>query len=241
MTTKTTVRSYKVQVPVTRTVELTRTDLPNGISFAHPYFKGTAKQNRDSVRELGLSKPTSGQLVSVADQIYTNGDEINQKVVSDFKDFMRLNWFRGFTALHYDTNTGLLYFAHDPALIEFDTDGRIKTLSTSLLEKRLETGDKNILTVPLSDINPGEKKYNEIPRDKFMLGFAQGEEGAEALARIAEKHTSKLAYSFIPSFNKGDIVTNISALDSCYNGYRLGVVGGGSGLDGYGCVFGVLD
>ena len=200
------------------------------LTAVHPFYgPKTAKVLRDIIRaNAGQREPTAPEAISFLDALYGGEHAISQEAMA----LMHLNYFRGFTGIVRDDANDLISCLDFP---EFNADG---SLDRSNLLARVAKGEAGIRTVPISKIQTGYQKPTELAKNPFVCALS-GAEGAEKVARLADRHPKKEAHVWIPEVGELPVV-RIAALDSDDNGW-LNVCGDDVELYRYSYAFGVLN
>ena len=108
--------------------------------------------------------------------------------------------------------TGTLYVPKEGAFIQDDPEIRdgMLFMDKDGLEQKLNAKDPSVRHVPFG-YKVGEMSPLELAKNPYAIGLA-GEEGAEQLARIADKYSSR---PYLWSFESvGGNETRVSALNS---------------------------
>ena len=188
------------------------------------------------LRERNLRGPTLGETVSLLYAAFNSSDKYSEEI----KRIMKNNRFFGFTGSLYlprgegDYSNGVI-IQDNPEII----NGRVSMDKKSLVEK-LESRDSSVRFVPFG-YKTEEQTSEELSKNSFIIGLV-GQEGAEKLAVISDKHSRG---PYVWSFRQvNDELPRVSTLgsDGELDDYGL-VVDGGSwdDYDGGGYAFGVLD
>jgi|SRR3989344_4873326 len=207
--------------------ELTVDHLGRDLTFIHPHFGPDTYANVGSqIEQAGLIRPTISEITSLAHTSYNSDDNYSKKIQKLMKDY----WLRGFT--------GSLYVPNKGAFIQDDPQIRngMPFMDESELVRKLEANDPSVRFVPFG-FKVGEMTPIQLAGNKYVQALV-GEEGAEKLAEIADKHKNK---PYLWSFESVDEpITRVSALYSDWVlDVRLGVDGDGLGDGGGGFSFGV--
>tara|TARA_Y100000310_G_scaffold339280_1_gene431512 strand:- start:19860 stop:20570 length:711 start_codon:yes stop_codon:yes gene_type:complete len=216
------------------TVEEGRTKLHsthNGerLTFVHPeYGPNTYANVGQQIQEAGLRKPTMAETASLVYDAFNSDDKYSKGI----RETMKNRWLWGFT--------GTLYVPGEGAYIQDDPETRegMPFMDHSELVEKLEAGDPSVRHVPFG-FQTGTMSTLELSRNAYIKALA-GEEGAEKLAEVAERHKGKPYLWSFESVSRP--ATRVSGLNSGWDlgDHRLGV--GGSdrgGRDGY--AFGVQE
>jgi hypothetical protein len=170
----------------------------------------------ESIDNSGLARPTMAETASLVYQAFLAKEEPE---FLDIKDMMKHSWLWAFT--------GTLLVPKKGAYIQDDPEIRDETpfMRESELVKRLGSNDPNIRFVPFG-FKTGKMPSLELAKNLYVIALV-GEEGAEKLAKIADKHTDKPYLGGFESVNRP--TKRVSALGSDWGlgGRRLFVVSGG--------------
>jgi len=200
----------------------------NDLDFGTPIVGlGTYVGVADSLEEQELVRPNMAQTASLVYAGFQGDDNYSKQI----KKTMKNNWFWGFTGNKWISNEGV-YIQDNPEIVQ----GSI-SMDKNDLVKKLELGDESVRFVPFG-FKIGKQTALELAKNPYVIGLA-GEEGADKLAQVADKHRNKpYLYAFD---NVDNELTRVSALDSGWYDDRLYV--GGYGCGGYsdGYAFGVLN
>ena len=208
------------------------------LTFVYPFVgPSTYLDCLSQLRERNLRGPTLGETVSLLYAAFNSSDKYSEEI----KRIMKNNRFFGFTGSLYlprgegDYSNGVIIL-DNPEII----NGRVSMDKKSLVEK-LELSDSSVRFIPFG-YKTGEQTGGELSKNSFILGLV-GQEGAEKLAAISDKHSRGL---YVWSFKQvNDELTRVSTLGSLRSlDYGRLVVGGDcwsvSGSNS-GYSFGVLD
>src|SRR3989338_10437682 len=203
--------------------ELTVDHLGRDLTFIHPHFGPDTYANVGSqIEQAGLIRPTISEITSLAHTSYNSDDNYSKKIQKLMKDY----WLRGFT--------GSLYVPNKGAFIQDDPQIRngMPFMDESELVRKLEANDPSVRFVPFG-FKVEEMTPTHLAENKYVQALV-GEEGAEKLAEIADKHRNKPKLWSFESVDEP--LTRVSALNSdWYLDGRLYVDGyvRGDGRDGY--------
>ena len=188
---------------------------------------GTYANVASSIGKAGLSQPTMAETASFLHPVFTAKEE--QPEFNEIKQLMRSNWLWAFTGSLY-TPKGV-YVQDNPAI----KDG-MPYMNESELVKKLEANDPSVRFVP-NGFNIGEMSTIELAKNAYVKALA-GDEGADKLAEIADKHKNKPYLWALKDVGKQE--TRVSALNSYWDvGHWLVVCGYIHGYYRYSCAFGV--
>lgn len=220
-----TIQNKGLQVKEGRT-ELTVPHQGKELTFIHPqYGPNTYVNVKSSIEQAGLTTPTLAQTVSLVHAAFYSDD----KYSTEIQKFMKSNWLWGFTGTLYVPNKGA-YIQDHPAI-----RNGMPFMEQSDLVKKLESNDPTVRFVPFG-FKTESMSSLELAKNVYVQALV-GQEGAEQLAEIADKHGKK---PYLWSLRSTDEpTTRVSALNSNWiDGRRLYVDGNGHG-DNNGCAFGV--
>src|SRR3989338_4017898 len=203
--------------------ELTTTHQGQDLTFVHPSYGPDTYANVGSqIEQAGLIRPTMSQITSLAHTSCNSNDKYSKEIQKIMKD----NWLWGFTGTLYVPNKGA-YIQEDPQI-----RNGMPFMDESELVRKLEANDPSVRFVPFG-FKVGEMTPIQLAGNKYVQALV-GEEGAEKLAEIADKHKNK---PYLWSFESVDEpITRVSALYSDWVlDVRLYVDGyvRGDGRDGY--------
>ena len=208
--------------------ELTVPHREGKLTFIHPsYGPDTYAHVASSIEQAGLYTPTLSETTAL---VYA-ALQSNDKYSAEIKKMMKGRYVRGFTGILYLPNEGA--YVQDHPSIE---DG-LPVMDRSELVKKLEAHDPTVRHVPFG-FKTEAMSSRELAKNKLIHALV-GEEGAEKLAEIADKHIDK---PYLWSFTSVDKpTTRVSALDSGWgvDVRRLLVNGYDHDANRDGCAFGV--
>ena len=210
--------------------ELTASHNGRDLTFMHPnYGPNTYANVRADIEKDNLRTATMAETASLVQGAFNSSDKYSEEIKGLMKD--RYLW--AFTGTLYVPNKGA-YIQDAP-----ETRNGMPFMDESDLIKRLESGDSSVRHVPFGYKTESMSPL-ELGKNPYVIALA-GEEGAEKLAQVADKH--KRQPSYLRSFESvSEPLTRVSTLSS---GWGLGgglYVGGVSLGDGRsGCAFGVQD
>jgi len=196
------------------------------LTFIHPHHgPGTYAEVNDSIESAGLERPTVEQTASLVYRAFHSDDSYSNGI----KDLMKTNWLWAFTGNLWVPDG--VYIQNNPPIV----DGKVQ-MEQSALEELADT-DPNIRFVPFG-FKTEEMPPAELAQNPYVIALA-GPEGAEKLAKVAEKH-QKDPYVWVLT-NPTQPQTRVSVVDSNGVDRRLGVDGYGRGNSRVGCAFGVYN
>jgi hypothetical protein len=211
------------------TIKEGRTELtvdPEGkdLTFMHPsYGPDTYFNVRDEIQNVGLGLPTMADKASLVHAAYNSEDKYSKEI----QVLMKKNWLWAFDKNLYVPKGVYIY----PEAVSSGRD-----LEESELVNMLESNDKDIRFVPFG-FKTGSMTPIELSKNNYIRALA-GEEGAEKLAKVADKFKDKPYLFALTEADKP--VTRVSALNSdWYFEHRLDVNGYYDGYNGNGRAFGV--
>lgn len=211
------------------------------ISFLYLYFgPGTSEDIKEQIEQANLAKPTMAETSALVYAAFASKGIRSDEIKKDCMD--NGNMLFAFTRPRYEPNEGCFFYPED-------SHDRFKDMPVSQLEQLLgqkqEHGvvysdDGSLRFVPFGyQIN--EMSCSQLAQNAFVIGLA-GEEGAEKLAKVAEKYKNK---PFLFSFKYVDSplkrVTETAINSSWAVVPRLYIDCGSHGnYTREGCAFGVL-
>ena len=224
------------------------------LSFQHPAFKGTYGNVAKAIDKVGLKRPNSFETASLVYNAFQNKDG---KYESEIISILKNNWLWEFTGnLYLPKSNGPTGVSQrddfiKPSSGEEINNGVILDLDSQNL--KFENGklvmDKNSLIKKLQSNDPLVKfvsfdykieKQSSLELSKNLYIVARyGEEGAEKIAKVADKYSN---IPYVRSFNSvNEEKVRMSGLDRDWDfGDRL-YVDGDSWDDGnQGHAFGVV-
>ena len=150
------------------------------LTFLHPpYGPGTYANVGLAIEKDKLSRPTMAETASLVHAVFNS----DNKYGTEIKDIMRQAWLCGFT--------GTLYVPKEGAFIQDDPEIKdgMPFMHRESLEQKLNAKDPSVRFVPFG-YEVGEMSPLELAKNLYVIGLA-GEEGAEQLARVADKYSDK--------------------------------------------------
>ena len=211
-------------------VEVERTKLkPRGTNlvFLHPsYGPNTYANVKEQIEKDNLKAPNMAETASLVHAAFNSEDKYSEEI----KQIMKDRYFWAFTGNLYVPNKGA-YIQDNP-----ETRGGMPFMDESNLVKKLEADSPEVRFVPFG-YKTGEMSSSELAKNPYVLALA-GEEGAEKLAEVADKHKNKPCLFSYDSISEP--LTRVSALYSYwFLDSRLYVDGDVHGDDRLGGAFGV--
>ena len=177
----------------------------------------------ESIDKEGLARPTMAETASLVHPAFTSEKE--EPEFKDIKQTMKSNWLWAFTGNLYIPNKGV-YIQDNPEI-----RNKMPYMEESELVRKLESKDESVRFVPFG--YQTESMYpRELAKNEYIKALA-GEEEAEKLAEVADKHKNK---PYIWSFKSVEQpLTRVSALNSSWgldlrlvvDGYSRGYIRGG--------------
>src|SRR3989344_3905473 len=180
------------------------------LSFQHPAFKGTYGSVAQQIDKSGLKRPTSPETASLVYDAFQNKDG---KYESEIISILRSNWFWEFTGNFYlpksneEISNGVI-LEHNPKI----TNGKLVMDKNSLIKKLGNAKEIRINKHPifvsedeLTKFVPfgykiGKQSSLELLKNPYIIA-RYGEEGAEKIAKVADKYSSK---PYLCSFDSVD-------------------------------------
>ena len=203
------------------------------LSFQHPAFKGTYGSVAEQIVKAGLKRPNSSETASLVYNSFQNkGGKYESEIIKILKDA----WFWEFTGNLYlpksneEINNGVI-LEHNPKI----ENGKLIMDKSSLI-KRLKENDPLLKFVPFG-YKTEKQSSLELSRNPYVVA-RYGEEGAEKIAKVADKYPNK---PYVWSFDSVDEeIVRMSALGRYWNGVgSLSVNGNSWDDDLLGHAFGV--
>ena len=197
-------------------------------TFLHPHYgPNTYAHVASTIEQDGLAAPTLSETISLVHAAFHSNDKYSMEI----RKLMNDQWLWGFTGIHYIPLEGAYIEPHP----------RIKNgmpfMEKDDLVRRLEAHDPAVRFVPFG-FRTGEMPPLELAKNPFIQALAEGEEGAEKLAEIADYHRNKPCLWSFESVDEP--TTRVSALHSNWVGVRrLDVNRSDLGSNWGGCAFGV--
>lgn len=182
------------------------------LTFLHPpYGPNSYAKVGLAIVQHDLKRPTMAETASLVHAAFNSDDRYSTEI----KDIMWQAWMWAFT--------GTLYVPKEGAFIQDDPEIRdgMPFMNLDDLVRKLNAHDPSVRHVPFG-YKVGEMKPLELAKNPYVIGLA-GAEGAEQLARVADKHSNKPYLSSLESVDGN--ATRVSALYSRNLGRRLYVLG----------------
>ena len=197
------------------------------LTFVHPSYGPDTYANVGSeIEREGLIRPTMSEITSLFHSAFNSDNKYSKEIQKLMKD--RYLW----------GCTGTLYVPNKGAYIQDDPEVRngMPFMEESELVRKLESSDPSVRFVPFG-FQTEEMTSLQLSTNPYVKALV-GDEGAEKLAEIADKHRNK---PYLWSFRFVDKpLIRVSTLDSYWDlGGWLDVVGNGRGGNMGGCSFGV--
>lgn len=188
--------------------------------------KGNYIDVRNTFESQDLEMPDFSQTTSLVYSAFQNPDnKYSKKIIN----IMKNNWFWADNGILYAPKG--VYIQDNPKL-----ENKEVQMNESELINKLENNDSSVRFVRYG-FKLEEQSSLELSKSSFVIGLV-GEQGAEKLAEIADKHKRK---SYLYGFNKVDkSVQRVAALGSDGRG-RLVVHGSYGSLDYDSYAFGLLN
>ena|SRR3989344_802917 len=203
------------------------------LTFQYPAFSGTYGSVAEQIDKEGLKRPNSPETASLVYDAFQNKDG---KYESEIIKILKENWFWEFTGNLYlpksneEINNGVI-LEHNPKI----ENGKLIMDKSSLI-KRLKENDPLLKFVPFG-YKTEKQSSLELSRNPYVVA-RYGEEGAEKIAKVADKYPNK---PYVWSFDSVDEeIVRMSALGRYWNGVgSLSVNGNSWDDDLLGHAFGV--
>ena len=204
------------------------------LTFLHPPYGPNTYANVGLIIEQDhLKRPTMAETASLVHAAFNSPK--NNKYSKEIEDIIRQAWLWAFTGTLYVTKEGA-FIQDDPEI----RDGR-PFMNKDSLEQKLNAKDPSVRFVPFG-YKVGEMSPSELAKNPYVIGLA-GEEGAEKLAKVAEKFRDKPYLWSFKSFDTTSVdttLTRVSALNSKGLDHGLDVDGNHGSYRG-GRAFGVSE
>ena len=225
-------QTYKITRRRTGRTEINVPHRDSNINFVYQKFGPNTYANvKEAIEKDGLSAPTMTESASLLYEAFVKDNEGKELEFNDVKGTMKNRWLWGFTGNLYVPGKGA-YIHDNPQVIN-----GMPYMEESELVKKLEQNDSSVRFVSFG-FKTGEMSSLELSKNLYIINLA-GEEGAEKLAEVSDKHKNKKPYLWSFESVKKPL-TRVSALYSGFFGRRLCVVGFSRGGDRYGYAFGVV-
>src|SRR3989344_4610146 len=156
------------------------------LTFQHPAFKGTYGNIAEQIDKAGLKRPNSQETASLVYDAFQNSEE---KYSSEITSILRNDWLWEFTGNLYlpksneEINNGVI-LEHNPKI----ENGKLIMNKNSLVE-RLNKNDPLVKFVPFR-YKIGEQTWQELSKNPYIVA-RYGEEGADKIAKVADKYSNK--------------------------------------------------
>jgi len=206
------------------------------ISFQHPAFKGTYGNVAEQIDKADLKRPSSPETASLVYDAFQNKDEkYSSEIISILKD----NWFWEFTGNLYlpksneEINNGVILDL-DSQNLKFE-NGKLIMNKNSLVQ-RLRENNPLVKFVPFG-FKTREQTLRELERNKYVIE-RYGKEGAEKIAKVADKYPNKPSLWSFKSVNKEKVALSALSRGWFFDGW-LYVVGNLWSDNKQGLAFGV--
>src|SRR3989344_5864390 len=192
------------------------------LSFQHPAFKGTYGNVAKAIDKVGLKRPNSFETASLVYNAFQNKDG---KYESEIISILKNNWLWEFTGNFYlpksneEIKNGVILDL-DSQNLKFE-NGKLVMNKNSLI-KRLKENDSNVKFVPFG-FKTGTQTSLELSKNPYIVA-RYGEEGAEKIAKVADKYSTKPFLWSFKSIDEEEI--RMSALGRYFDfGKRLELCG----------------
>lgn len=196
------------------------------LTFVHPnYGPNTYANVKEQIEEDNLRPATMAETASLVHAAFNSDDRYSDEIRKIMKD--RYLW----------AYTGTLFVPNKGAYVQDAPEIRngMPYMDESKLVKKLDSNDPSVRFVPFGYQTESMSPL-DLGRNPYVITLA-GEEGAEKLAEVADKHERQPYLWSFKSVNQPE--TRVSALYSDWGlGRRLYVDGGRGNFRG-GCAFGV--
>src|SRR3989344_1317866 len=157
------------------------------LSFQYPAFEGTYGNIAEQIDEAGLKRPNSPKTASLVYDAWQNKEG---KYESEIISILKINWLWEFTGnLYLPKREGEEF--HNGVLIEYNPKiekGKLVMDKNSLI-KRLKEKDSLVKFVPFG-YKIGEQSSLGLSENPYVVA-RYGEEGAEKIAKVADKYSNK--------------------------------------------------
>ena len=225
-----------VEIPYSEgTIVIYDSERSNGRTRDNPFYgpansKTLLEQIRGPIDQpTGLVEPTTRDVVFVSESLFDDPRKIGQ----EFTERMKRNYLRAFTGIAHDPKTKLVSFVDYPKFDERSiVDGED-------LAKRVNGGEF-YEQVSFDQVGANrEIKWGEVAKNRYIIAWTHGEEGAERLADLTSRHPNRKLFLYVPDVSRlTERTARVAALVSAV--VRLYVAGDGYGGDGAGSyAFGV--
>ena len=205
------------------------------LTFQYPAFSGTYGSVAEQIDKEGLKRPNSPETASLVYDAFQNKDG---KYESEIIKILKENWFWEFTGNLYlpksneEINNGVI-LEHNPKI----ENGKLIMDKNSLI-KRLKENDPLVKFVPFG-YKIEKQSSLELSKNPYIVA-RYGEEGADKIAKVADKYSNK---PYVWSFNSvNEEKVRMSALGRIWSfDVRLDVYGYFWDDDDGGDAFGVCN
>ena len=188
------------------------------ISFVYPAYTGTYGQVVEAIDKAGLKRPSSGELVSLIDEVWKNSrGEYESRILDNFTRW----WLWEDTGELYlpksneEINDGVI-FEYNPKII-----GKLLSMDKNSLVQRLKENDPLVKFVPFG-YKIGIMNFRELLCNSYILA-RYGNEGAEKIIRIASKYKYNPELCSFDGVDKEKIM--MSGFDNAHKTTHL-IIGG---------------
>lgn len=188
------------------------------ISFVYPAYMGTYEQVAEAIDKAGLKRPSSGELVSLIDDVWRNS---RGEYESHILDNLTMGWLWEFSGNLYlpksneEPNNGVI-LESNPKII-----GKLLSMDKNSLVQRLKENDPLVKFVPFG-YKTGILTLKELLINSYILA-RYGSEGAEKMVRIASKYKYNPELCSFDGVDKEKIM--MSGFDNAHKTTHL-IIGG---------------
>src|SRR3989344_8025904 len=208
------------------------------LSFQHPAFKGTYGNVAKAIDKVGLKRPNSFETASLVYNAFQNKDG---KYESEIISILKNNWLWEFTGNLYlpksneEISNGVILDL-DSQNLKFE-NGKLVMNKDSLI-KRLKEKDPPVKFVSFG-FKTKEQSSLELSENPYIVA-RYGEEGADKIAKVADKYSNKPHLWSFDSVNEEKV--RMSALHRGWDVDVRLIVGGCDGGGNFrGHAFGVCN
>ena len=205
------------------------------LTFQYPAFSGTYGSVAEQIDKEGLKRPNSPETASLVYDAFQNKDG---KYESEIIKILKENWFWEFTGNLYlpksneEINNGVI-LEHNPKI----ENGKLIMDKNSLI-KRLKENDPLVKFVPFG-YKIEKQSSLELSKNPYIVA-RYGEEGADKIAKVADKYSNKPHLWSFDSVNEEKV--RMSALHRGWDVDVRLIVGGCDGGGNFrGHAFGVCN
>ena len=210
------------QLRVKERIELTVKHLGEDLTFVYPPTSlGNYANTQRVIEEAGFLPPTMAQTASLVHAAFS----LKGKYGEEIRKLMNDSWLWAYTGTLTVPNQGL-YIQDYPPIVN-----GMPNISSDDLERRVEEGELRFVQF---GFKTGEMSPSELGKNPYVHALA-GKEGAEKLAKVAEKYLRKPYLWALTDTNIPQ--TRVSVLISDWDDGRLDVNGSDHGYDRNGCSF----